>query len=207
MNVAAGYFRNVSLFYERYFREKWSFQMGAGYKVNGKLPKVVGLSDFVITSNTHGIRGLSLAPEVRYHFRQCDCDRMTGLYAGAYGKFTWLYGDLTFNHWNGTNYVDVGGAGDLKEFGMGLQLGYEFIFKKRFLVDLYFMGPRFSFEYLSMNVDSDFAQEVIPKIEEELNKRLEALGLDPVEIPVSPEFTVDFHMNNFRYGIGVGYIF
>ncbi|MEJ2596666.1 MAG: hypothetical protein P8100_16440, partial [bacterium] len=173
INVAAGFLRNVSLFYERNF-------------------------------STGGIRGLSVAPEVRYHFNICDCGRHTGLYAGIYSKLTWLYGDLVFKYWNETRYIDVGGAGDLKELGFGLQLGYQFVLWKRMVVDLFFMGPRTSFQKLTMNVDSDFADEVIPQIEEELNRRLEALGLDPVEIPVSPEFTLDFRFNNFRYGIGIG---
>jgi hypothetical protein len=207
INLAAGYFRNVSLFYERWFNDRWSAQLGAGYKITGKIPKVAGLGELVVESNTGGIRGLSVAPEVRYHFNLCDCGRHTGLYAGAYTKLTWLYGDLTFKHWNGSEYIDVGGAGDLREIGFGLQLGYQFTLWERLLVDLFFMGPRTSFQQLHMQVDSDFASEVIPRIEEELNRRLEALGLDPVEIPVSPEFTIDFRFNNFRYGVGIGYIF
>jgi hypothetical protein len=207
INLAAGYFRNVSLFYERWFNDRWSAQLGAGYKITGKIPKFAALGDFVVTSNTGGIRGFSVAPEVRYHFNLCDCGRHTGLYAGAYSKLTWLYGDVTFNHWNGSEYVDVGAAGDLREIGFGLQLGYQFTLWERLVVDLFFMGPRTSFQKLHMELDSDFATEVIPRIEEELNKRLEALGLDPVEIPVSPEFTIDFRFNNFRYGIGIGYIF
>lgn len=207
VNLAAGYFRNIALFYERWFNDRWSFQMGAGYKVTGKLPKLAGLGDFVVSSNTRGIRGYNLAPEVRYHFNMCDCGRFAGLYGGAYGKFSKYYGDLTFKYWDGSQYIDVGGAGDLWEFGIGLQLGYQFTLWKRLVVDLFFMGPRTSYQKMHMKVDSDFASEVVPKIEEELNKRLEALGLDPVEIPVSPEFTIDFRFNNFRYGIGVGYIF
>jgi len=207
INLAAGYFRNISLFYERWFNDRWSAQLGAGFKVAGKIPKIAGLGDFLVTSNTRGIRGWSVAPEVRYHFGLCDCGRHTGLYAGAYSKVTWLFGDLTFNYWNGTEYIDVGGAGDLRELGFGLQLGYQFTLWNRMVVDLFFMGPRASFNRLHMQVDSDFAQEVIPLIEEELNRRLEALGKDPVEIPVSPEFTIDFRFNNFRYGIGIGYIF
>ena len=207
VNLAAGFLRNISVFYERWFNDRWSFQMGAGYKFMGKLPKIAGLGEFVITSNTRGIQGFSFAPEVRYHFNICDCGRFTGLYAGAYGKVSNYYGDLTFNHWNGSEYVDVGGAGDLWEFGMGLQLGYQFTLWDRMVIDLFFLGPRASYQKLHMQLDSDFASEVIPRIEEELNKRLEALGLDPVEIPVSPEFTIDFRFNNFRYGIGIGYIF
>jgi hypothetical protein len=105
------------------------------------------------------------------------------LYAGLYGKFTRLYGDLTFMYWDGNRYIDVGGAGDMKEFGFGFQVGYQFTFKKHFLVDLFFMGPRTSHQRLTMRVNSYFANELIPQIEEELNKRLEWFGLDPVDSP------------------------
>ncbi len=207
INLAAGLFRNLSLFYERRFSDRWSFQVGAGYKFMGKIPKIAGLGEFVVTSNTRGIMGFGFAPEVRYHFNMCDCGRYTGLYAGAYSKVSYYYGDLTFLHWNGNRYVDVGGAGNLWESGIGIQLGYQFTLWERVVVDLFFMGPRISYQKLHMKLDSDFAGEVIPRIEEELNRRLEALGLDPVEIPVSPEFSVGFRFNNFRYGVGIGYIF
>jgi len=207
VNVVASYFRNLSFFYERWLNDRWSLQLGVGYKITGRIPKVIGLESMVVASESGGISGFSFAPEVRYHFRQCECDRRAGLYAGIYGKFTRLYGDLSFNYWDGSRYIDVGGAGNMNEFGFGFQLGYQFTFKKHFLVDLFFMGPRTSFQRLTMKVDSKFATEVIPQIEEELNKRLEWFGLDPVEIPVSSEFTVNFRFNNFRYGVGIGYLF
>ncbi len=207
LNVVSGYFRNLSLFYERQMNPKWSLQMGAGYKFGGSIPKIIGAGNVVLTSNTGGIKGFSFTPEVRYHFKNCECGDRTGLYAGLYGRYTRFYGDMTFNYWNGSQYIDVGGAGNLREMGLGLQLGYQFTFKKRFILDLMFMGPRLSFNRLTIDLDSDFAADVIPLIEEELNKRLEWLGMDPVSIPTSPSATVKFHMTNFRYGIGIGYLF
>lgn len=207
LNVAAGYFRNLSLFYERKLNDHWSLQMGAGSKFGGKIPKIIGLGNVVLTSNTGGIKGFSFTPEARYHFRFCDCNDWTGLYAGVYARYTRLFGDMVFNFWNGNEYIDVGGAGDMREYGFGLQLGYQFVFKKRFIVDLMFMGPRTSFQKLKLELDSDFAADVIPLIEEELNKRLEWMGMDPVSIPTDPSASVKFRFSNFRYGVGIGYLF
>lgn len=208
INSMALYFKNISLQYERRLNNHWTVLMGAGYKWGGKIPEVVGLGEVVLTSSTSGLRGYNFTPEVRYYFNFCDCTGShTGFYAGLYARNTKFYGDLTFNFWNGTNYVDVAGTGNMREFGAGVQLGYQFVFKKRFIVDLMFAGPRTSFQRAKLTIDSDYAAELIPLIEEELNKRLEWFGRDPVSIPVRAETEVDFNITSFRYALGFGYIF
>ncbi len=209
INMAAAVFRNVSLFYERQFNDRWSAQLGAGYWIGGQIPAFMGLGDFVIESKSQGIRGFSITPEARYHFGNCDCGDQTGLYLGLYGRLTKYYGDVTFNYWNesSSSYIDVGGAGDIREFGAGLQLGYQFTIKKRILVDFLFMGPRLSFYRLNLEVDSDFASRIIPQIEEEINERLDWWGIDPISIPVDASTVVDFRFNSLRYAIAIGYMF
>ncbi|MGW8316775.1 MAG: DUF3575 domain-containing protein [Bacteroidales bacterium] len=208
INSIALYFRNVSLQYERRLNDHWAILGGAGFKWGGKIPKVVGLGDVVVTSSTSGLRGYNLTPELRYYFNFCDCGGThTGFYAGLYTRYTRFYGDLTFNFWDGTQYADVCGAGNMREFGAGIQLGYQFVFKKRFIVDLMFAGPRTSFQRVRFSVDSHYAADLIPAIEEEINKRLEWLGHDPISIPVSADTEVKFNITSFRYALGIGYIF
>jgi hypothetical protein len=205
--ISALVFQKASLGYEYMINPRWSVLAGGGYKFGGKIPKALGLNDFVLTSNTSGIRGFTLNGVGRYHFKTCDCEVPTGLYAGVYATTTRHWGELAFLWWNGTEYVDVGGAGEIWEWGIGLQLGYQVVIRERFLLDFMFMGPRTSFQRLNMKLDSQFAAEVIPLIEEEINKRLDWWGLDPVSIPTDAELSVDFRFNNFRYAIGVGYRF
>ncbi len=207
VNIAASAFKKLTMGYERQIDERWSMQMSAGYKFGGKIPRFLGLGNFVFTSKTAGLRGFSFTPDVRYHFKNCECSGQTGLYAGAYLNVAKLYGEVDFNYWTGTEYIDVGGAGSLQEYGIGLELGYQFVFKKRWIVDLMFMGPRTSFQRLKVGLDSDFANEVIPLIEEEINKRLEWWGMDPISIEPNADAVVDFRFNNFRYTISVGYLF
>ncbi len=208
MNTAALVFNNISIQYERQFDERWSIQMGAGYKWGGGIPKVLGLGDFIISSKTTGLRGFSFTPEVRYYFKPCECPgERSGLYGGVYTRYTSLYGDLRLHYWDGEKYMDVGGTGAMQEMGIGLQLGYQLVIKKRFVIDLMFMGPRRSFQKLNFEVDSDFAADIIPLIEAEINKRLEYLGMDPISIPVSGSVEAKFGFTNFRYSIGIGYMF
>lgn len=208
LNSAAIILNNASLLYERDLKKNWSLMLGAGYRWGGDIPKAFGMGSLVVTSESSGLRGYSLTPEVRYYFNFCDCGApKTGFYAGLYGRFSRFYGDLTFNVWNGSDYIDVGAAGNLREFGGGIQLGYQFVFKKRFVVDLMFAGPRRSHLRMDLNLDSEFLEESIPLIEEEINKRLAWLGKDPISLDVHPEVHHTFGFTNFRYAVGIGYRF
>ncbi len=208
INLAAFYFRNISLLYERQINDHLSFNIGGGFKWGGNIPKIFGLGDFIITSNTGGLQGYSLTPELRYFFNNCDCQGAnTGLYAGVYSRMTNMYADLEFHYWDGMSYIDGGGYAELTEFGMGFQVGYQFLISERIIVDMMFMGPRTSHNRLKMNIHSDYAAQIIPLIEEELNRRLQSLGMNPVDIPITTDFKVDFRLNYFRYGISLGYRF
>ena len=95
----------------------------------------------------------------------------------------------------------------MQEYGVGLQLGYQFTIKKRLIIDLLFMGPRTSFQRLKLELDSQFASEIIPRIEEEINERLDWWGMDPISIPTDANAVIDFRFPNFRYAIGIGFLF
>jgi hypothetical protein len=208
LNGAAVLLNNISLLYERDVKKNWTVQLGAGYRWGGGIPKALGLDDVVVSSSTRGIRGYSVSPELRYYFNYCDCGGpKTGFYAGLYARHTRLWGDTRINVWNGSDYVDVGGLSNLREFGGGLQLGYQFVFKGRFVVDLMFAGPRRSHMRLDLELESDFIEEAIPVIEEEINKRLEWFGKDPITLDVHPEVSYSFGFTNFRYAVGIGYRF
>ena len=196
------------MLYERDLKKHWSLLMGAGDRWGGDIPKALGLGSVVVTSNTAGLRGFSLTPEVRYYFNYCACGGpRTGFYAGLYLRMTRLYGDLAINVWDGSEYIDVGAAGRLREYGGGIQLGYQFVFKKRFVVDLMFAGPRRSHIRMDMDLESEFIEEAIPLIEEEINKRLAWFGKDPITLDMDPEVKHSFGFTNFRYAVGIGFRF
>lgn len=208
INTLSMVLRSVSLLYERSLNEHWSVQAGAGYRWGGDIPKAFALGNIVVDAQSKGIRGYSFTPELRYYFNLCDCDgASTGLYAGLYGRFTRYHGDLSIHAWTGSEYVDVISAGNLREYGLGLQLGYQFTIRKRFVVDLMFAGPRMSSNKISFSLDSDYVEELIPIIEDEINEKLEWLGLDPISIEPSTEMEAKFGFQYFRYAIGFGYRF
>jgi hypothetical protein len=210
LNTMALIFNNGSLIYERNLRGRWSVQAGAGYRYGGGIPKALGLGDLILTSKTKGIKGYSFTPEVRYYFRNCECRAtLAGLYLGLYTRYTRLFGDLSFHYWTGSEYIDLLSASSYRELGMGIQLGYQLIIKKRFLVDFMFAGPRLSTNKIRCTINSDYMDELAPAIEEEINKRLEWLGQDPISVDIPDGSTAEarFRFTNFRYGISFGYLF
>ena len=210
LNTMALILNNGSFIYERNLRGPWSIQAGAGYRYGGGVPKVLGLGDLILTSETKGIKGYSFTPEVRYYFRNCEClASMAGLYLGLYTRYTKFFGDLSFHYWTGSEYIDLLSASSYRELGMGFQLGYQLAIKKRFLVDFMFAGPRLSTSKIRCTIDSDYLDELVPAIEEEINKRLEWLGQDPVSVDLLESNTVEarFGFKSFRYGISIGYLF
>lgn len=208
INTLGMVLNNVSLLYERSLNEHWSIQAGAAYRWGGKIPKAFALGEIVVNTESNGIRGYSLTPELRYYFNLCDCEGASkGLYAGLYGRYSRFFGDLYIHAWTGSEYIDVLTAGNLSEYGIGLQLGYQFTIKKRFVVDLMFAGPRMSTNKIKVSVDSDYVDEVIPIIEEEINEKREWLGLDPISIEPSSQAETRFSFQYFRYAIGFGYRF
>ncbi len=207
LNLVASQFRNISLYYEHLLNENWSLQLGAAYKIGGQIPKFVGLGELVISSPTGGVAGYSFTPEVRYYFRNFSEPVGQGLYLGGYTRYTYFFGEVLFQYWDGNEYLDLEAAGNLSEFGLGLQLGYKVVLKEKWVIDLMFMGPRASLNWVGMELESEFAEEVIPKIEAEINKRLEGLGMEPISLPTEAGAHTRFNMINFRFALAIGYRF
>lgn len=208
LNTAALLLSNVSLLYERKLNEHWTALLGSGYRWGGSTPKVLGLGDIILGIEGEQITGFSITPEIRYYFNFCQCGGSpSGLYAGLYGRFTKYYGNLSFYVRNGEEYYDALVASNLREFGGGLQLGYQFIFKQRWTVDFMFAGPRLSNYKFKANLDSEDLEALVETIEDGINERREAIGMDPISIDPSPELEASFGFRNFRYAIGIGIMF
>jgi Protein of unknown function (DUF3575) len=208
LNTLGLVLHNVSFIYERHLNEHWALLAGSGFRWGGDIPKVFGLGDLIVSSNTRGLRGYSFTPELRHYFKFCECGAApSGLYAGFYTRYTRLYGNLNFHYWTGDEFIDVVVASKFNEIGAGIQLGYQFIFKERFTVDFMFAGPRLSSNRLGFSFNSEYAEELAPIIEEEINKRLEWLGKDPISISPSGEIETRFGFRYFRYAVAFGFMF
>lgn len=111
VNTLALIIRTGSVFYERELSDLMSAQLGIAY--------------LNYTVNETKLDGLSITPEVRFYIRKNAID---GFYVGPYLRY------------NNYGFDDESSTGTYKAFGGGVSFGRQWIFKKGFVIDLFFGG-------------------------------------------------------------------
>jgi hypothetical protein len=163
--------RNITLSYERLIKRNQSIIFQAGYLV---FPKI--LDDTVkglILFNGGDKWGLNLALEYRYYpgarNRRPAPD---GLYIGGYLSYYGFTFHNTFDILNTT--VDQNGkiSGNLSAINMGFELGYQFLFWKRFSLDMLLFGPSVSTYTGKLTLEGNLDPEEIHLLDEEMVAKL-----------------------------------
>jgi hypothetical protein len=145
--------RNINLSYERVLSPNRSFSVNAGYF---ELPST-GSFDSLNISNTRKKAGFSISGDYRFYFKNRNTNfAPDGLYWGVYGS----YHHYQFrNDLEVINSPDVQGMlelnGKLNIVSLGVELGYQFVIKERFTIDLIFMGPSLSMYNTNMTLDGN----------------------------------------------------
>jgi hypothetical protein len=111
INTLALIIRTGAVFYEREISDLTSAQLGIAY--------------MNYTINQTKLNGLSVTPEVRFYIRKNALD---GFYLGPYLRY------------NNFSYDDNSSTGKYEAFGGGVSFGRQWIFKKGFVIDLFFGG-------------------------------------------------------------------
>jgi hypothetical protein len=159
--------RNITLSYERLIKNDMSLCIQAGYLI---FPKII--SDTIaglITISEGNKHGVNLAFDYRYYpgarNRRPAPD---GLYLGGYLSY---YG-FRFNNPLDILESDADQNGELNGslniLNLGVNVGYQFIFWKRFSVDLLMFGPSMSVYHGRLGLEGNFDPGEIEEIDEEL---------------------------------------
>jgi len=111
INTLALIIRTGSVFYEREISDLTSAQLGIAY-LNYKVDEA-------------RLEGFGLTPEFRFYIRKNALD---GFYIGPYLRY------------NNFSFDDGSSTGRYKAFGGGVSFGRQWIFKKGFVIDLFFGG-------------------------------------------------------------------
>jgi len=166
-----GNIRNITFTYERLVAKNHSLSFQAGYLL---FPKIVNDSVPRKTTPLVNIRsgnkyGINLALDYRYYpFSRNRRPAPDGLYIGAYLSY---YG-FRFSNDLDVLYttVDQNGSikGKLNIVNLGMSIGYQFIFWKRFTLDLLMFGPSLSHYSGALEINGSLDPEEIQKIDEEV---------------------------------------
>jgi hypothetical protein len=165
--------RNVTLGYERLVTWKQSVSLQIGYFV---LPQLTDEIANLVSITSRQKAGVNIVAE--YRFYQSRLNRRptpAGLYIGPYFSY---YG-YTFK--NGlkilnTNLLKNGMLkGKYNIFNLGFELGYQFVFWKRFTIDLILIGPSLSYYFGRTDISGDLSLDetrlVNSAVYDKLNER------------------------------------
>lgn len=111
VNTLALIIRTGAVFYEREISDLTSAQLGIAY-MNYRI-------------NETNLYGFGMTPEIRFYIRKNALD---GFYLGPYLRY------------NNFGFDDNNSTGRYEAFGGGVSFGRQWIFKKGFVIDLFFGG-------------------------------------------------------------------
>lgn len=205
----------VSLNYERVLGP----ELSVAFTVSYMLPLVPSGffdldADNITFSADRKLTGIYFTPEVKWFVEKSDKrPAPRGLYVGAYLRFsdTRYTADLSAE----ASGTDASGSImtslqiDLLEYGIGPQMGYQFLaIKDRMVVDVVFFAPRFSLYTLKVKADlqgeGELADDLAQAIEDKLGRGISNPSID---LSTSGSTTVDRNSLGYRYGIKIGYAF
>jgi hypothetical protein len=205
-----GEIRNITISYERLIAKNQSVAVQAGYLLFPRLFDDTIVSLLSLTDRSK--YGVNLSFDYRFYpgarNRRPAPD---GLYIGGYLSY---YGFRFYNHFD-ILYTEVDKNGTMEGkfnfFNLGIQLGYQFVFWKRFTIDLLMFGPSLSYYHREMELSGDLDETEIENIDEEVIQKIldrfpalkTIFGDDDLRISGSSA-KLSF---GFRYSIQLGFHF
>ena len=162
---------NFTLSYERLIKKDQSLSLQAGYLAFPNIVSDTVLNLLAVYDRSRS--GVNLAFDYRYYpFARNRRPAPDGLYIGGYISY---YGLKSTNKFDvlGTD-LDKQGAVDMnvRIANLGFELGYQFIFWKRFSLDLLLFGPSYSMITTNINISGNLDPEQIQNIDQEIIDKL-----------------------------------
>ena len=202
--------RNVTFSYERLINKNKSISLQVGYLV---IPQVLNDTLFNnVLLNEDKRKGMNIAADFRiYPFSRNRRPAPDGLYYGGYVSYYGTSFQNKVHLMDAPEEDKVWLDGRANLINLGFELGYQFIFAKKFSIDLLMFGPSISGYFgklgISGNLNSDLGDKIDEELAAKLKERFPALGYlfsDENSTISSSKITLT---SWFRYSIQFGYHF
>lgn len=203
--------KNISLLYERAIMPKLSAQIGFGYKYTGVAPKIIIGDNATIGVDMEKITGSSATFDLHYYIKPCDPTLLEGFYVGAYFKYARYKTNIDFSYTSTADVIsNYESDASMREFGVGIKLGYQILIKKRFSVDFLFFGPRFSRYKFQYELNDTPPDAFFDDLSEYVNDVIDRFGGNykvNIERKGDGKANAKFSFVNMRFGLALGYTF
>tara|TARA_R110002050_G_scaffold204327_1_gene339687 strand:- start:176385 stop:177149 length:765 start_codon:yes stop_codon:yes gene_type:complete len=204
--------KSFVLGYERVLKNNQSISINAGYLELA--PRTNTAGDVVQLFGDVKRSGFDFSVDYRFYFKNRNkFPAPDGLY---WGPYTSLY-NLKFSgqsHVYDDNNVLINTVGidaGITMYNIGAQLGYQFIIKDRFSVDLMLMGPSLTRYSFNLAFNADVALDKDDPFYIGMEKLLSTIVPGSEVILDGADFNVQsktkFNSFGFRYGVQIGYVF
>ena len=203
--------KSLVLGYERIVKPWQSFSINIGYLELAPYTNEDGEVIEFFDESKDG--GFDISADYRFYFKKRNkFAAPDGLYWGPYAAYYGLWKDASVKIIdNGVIKNSANMDGSFHMISGGVQLGYQFVIKERFTIDLILMGP--SLTYYSLDATLDFELDVNPDdpIYKEIYDKILAESPTLANFVKNKEFSaggrLKFLSYGFRYGIQLGYRF
>lgn len=202
--------RNLTLTYERLITKNQSLSLQAGFLTLPRLLNDTLLSLVAITSYERF--GLNFAFDYRYYPTSRNRrPAPDGLYVGSYISYYGFKFKNTMDILATTGTDEAHLKGRLDMLNVGIDLGYQFIFWKRFSLDLLLFGPSITWFSTGLEFEGSLDPSQIEGIDQELIDKIVARF--PMIKYVFQEHAVEYKSSSirtsiaFRYAIQLGFHF
>jgi hypothetical protein len=191
--------KNVTFSYERILNPKQSITFSAGYLEFPSLFKDTIARILAITSREK--RGINLSFEYRFYLMKRNSRPIPdGVYLAPYFSY---YGYWFKNGFDLVSQLDSAGLikGNFYVFNLGVELGYQFVFWKRFTLDLVLIGPCMSYYGGGLDITGDINFEKLKEINADLYNKLVEKYPKIGDLVVNKSFKSDGKLDLFSLGI------
>ncbi|MBK9729710.1 MAG: hypothetical protein IPO83_00190 [Chitinophagaceae bacterium] len=203
--------------YERTVKPHQTFSVQAGYITSPKLFSGLGDSLAIFDSlsliNSKSQFGFKLGADYRFYFKKENkYEAPRGLYWGPFSDFYNFdkKGAISINDTsigNGTVNFET----RFRIVQVGINLGYQFVVKKRLSIDLVLFGPALSLYSFGAKIDGDFdlneENKYVQALYDKLISGFPVLAELADEQQVNTNGRIDLFSAGFRYSVNVGFRF
>jgi len=202
--------RNVTFSYERLIKKNRSVSFQIGYLV---IPQVLNdtlFNNILLKKDTR--KGINIAFDYRhYPFARNRRPATDGLYIGGYLSYYNTSFESRIHLMDAPEADNVLLKGSANMINLGIEIGYQFLFAKRFSIDLLMFGPSLSGFSNNLGVTGNLNSDLVDKIDEELaaklKERFPALGYLFTDESATFSTSKIAISSWFRYSIQFGYHF
>ncbi|MCX6269374.1 MAG: hypothetical protein NTW16_18810 [Bacteroidetes bacterium] len=201
--------KNLTLSYERILNKKQSIALTIGFLEFPSLTKDNIAGVFTVTSREK--YGINLALEYRFYLMKRNVRPIPdGLYLAPFVSF---YGYQFKNGMDLIGSLDSAFTikGKFYVFNAGLELGYQFVFWKRFTLDLVLVGPSVSYYGGGLDFSGNLDLERLKEVNQDLYDKIKAKYPMVDEYVINKSFKqngkIDLFSIGFRYLMQIGFHF